>query len=318
MRNGLKIFFGNSNPTLAAAICQHLEVAPGKMTIHMFSNENMKVKIEENVRNDDVFVIQTSASPVNQNLMELLIIIDALRYASAGRITAVTPYYFYARSDKKDEPRISITARLVADLLQASGAGRILTMQLHSPQIMGFTHIPVDQLLATNVLLEYFQNKNLTNAVVAAPDVGSAKDSRVFSRGLGLPLIIMDKERQGDQEKVAVHNIIGDAEGKDVLIADDEILTGGSILKAAEVLKQNGARRIYACCTHAFFSREAVKRFDDSIIEEVVMTDTLPITQFNLSNKFKVLSVANLFANAIKAIHYGDSVGALFTEFVKS
>ncbi|MBN1541871.1 ribose-phosphate pyrophosphokinase [candidate division KSB1 bacterium] len=313
MSSQLVVFNGQSNPPLAQAICAHLGVSPGKMTIHRFSNDNIKVKIEENVRNDDVFVIQTASPPVNDHLVEMLIILDALRYASAGRITAVMPYYFYARSDKKDEPRISITARLVADLLQSAGANRILTMKLHAPQIMGFPRIPIDQLLPTDLLLDYFrQNFDLGNAVVAAPDVGSAKGSRLFARGLNLPMVIIDKERLGDREVVKAGAIIGDARGKDVLIADDEILTGGSTLQAVRILLENGARNIFICCTHGFFSRNALEKFQDYPIKVLVTTDTLPISDNQKIPQLVVLSVAELFARGIEAIYQGKSVGDLF------
>ena len=310
--NRLKVFFGNSNPSLATEICQHLGFEPGKLTIRKFSNENIKVKIEEHVRDADVFFIQTASPPVNDHFMELLIAVDALQYASAGRITVVMPYYFYSRSDKKDEPRISITARLISDLVQTAGAGRILTMKLHSPQIMGFSRIPVDQLLATNILLQYYKTKDLSNTVVAAPDVGSAKGSRMFAQLLNLPLVILNKERLGDHELVRVLNIIGDARGKDVLLIDDEILSGGSIIEAAKFLKEHGAQRILAGCTHGFFAKNALPRIEESPIEEVVTTNTLPIGNNHKSSKLKILSVAKIFADAIRAINCGNSVGELF------
>ena len=317
MNRSLKVFYGKSNPKLAKDICSFLRVQPGRMTMHAFSNENIKVKIEENVRNDDVYVIQTASPPVHRHLVELLILIDALRYASAGRITAVMPYYFYARSDKKDEPRISITARLVAELLESAGADRILCMTLHAPQIMGFTRIPIDQLLATGLLLSHYQRRDLSNTVVAAPDIGSAKGSKMIASALKMPLVIIDKDRLGDQEKVSTHTIIGDAADKDILLVDDEILTGGSILQAAKSLKEQGARNIYACCTHGFFSRDALEKLQQSDIEEIVSTNTLPVERFESLPKFKILCVAELFANAIQAIHNGDSVGALFPEMEK-
>jgi ribose-phosphate pyrophosphokinase len=310
--NRLKVFFGNSNPGLAKEICRHLGIKPGKIKILKFSNENIKVKIEENVRNADVFFIQTASHPVNENLIELLIAIDALRYASAGRITVVLPYYFYSRSDKKDEPRISITARLISDLVQTAGADRILTMKLHSPQIMGFSRIPVDQLLATHIMVDYYKQMDLSNTVIAAPDIGSAKGSRIFAKLLDLPLVILDKERLGDQERVQIQNIIGDAKGKNALLIDDEILSGGSIIEAAKFLKDHGANRIMAGCTHGFFTKNALKRIDESPIEEVVTTNTLPVESYSSSKKLKVLSVAELFADGIKAIKNGDSVGELF------
>ena len=312
MSTELKIFFGNSNPDLAMEICAHLDLSPGKMRIHKFSNDNIKVNIEENVRNDDVFVIQTASSPVNEHLMELLIIIDALKYASVKRITAVLPYYFYARSDKKDEPRISITARLVSDLLQAAGADRILTMNLHSPQIMGFSRIPVDQLLSNEIILNYIKNKDLNNAVVAAPDVGSAKNSRDFAKALNLPLVVLDKQRMGDQEKVKVENIIGDVRNKDVLIFDDEILSARSMIEAARVLKEHNAKRLFASATHGYFSGDALANLLSSDIEEILVTNTLPVKHLEPYKKIKILTVAELFAKAIYAIHMGESVGALF------
>jgi len=308
----LKVFYGNSNPCLAQDICRFLDLEPGRLTINQFSNGNIKVKIEENIRNDDVFVIQTGSSPINDHLVELLILIDALKYASAGRITAVLPNYFYCRSDKKDEPRISITARLITDLLETAGAQRILTMTLHSPQVMGFPRIPMDQLLATPTLLSHYRKKDLSNAVVAAPDVGSAKGSRLFSRALNLPLVILDKERIGDDEKVVMRNIIGDPQGKDVLIIDDEILSGGSILEATKILKEHGAKKILAGCTHGFFTNNALEKIQNSCIEEVVTTDTIPQNNIKNYSKLQVLSVAKLFADAIRAIHDGKSVGDLF------
>ena len=309
----LRVFSGSSNPQLAQDICRHLGIESGKAKIIRFSNNNIKIKIEENVRNKDVFIIQTAAPPVNEHLMELLIFIDALRYASANRITAVMPYYFYARSDKKDEPRISITARLVADLLETAGAHRILTMKLHSPQIMGFSHIPIDQLLATQIMVDHYKTKDLSNMVIAAPDVGSAKGSRTFAKALGRPLVILDKERRGDEEEVEVRTVIGDASGKDALIIDDEILTGRSMLEAAYTLKEHGAQRILAGCTHGFFSQNACERFTRSAVEEVVVTDTVPLRLEQPCDKIKVLGVGKLFADGIQAIHEGTSVGALFS-----
>jgi ribose-phosphate pyrophosphokinase len=314
MLRKLKVFHGSSNPELAQEICQHLGIEPGRVNLKKFSNGNIKVKIEENIRNNDVFVIQSSSDPVNDNLVELLIMIDALKYASAGRITAVLPSYFYARSDKKDEPRISITARLVTDLLQTAGAHRILSMTLHSPQVMGFSRIPMDQLNATQILINHYKNKDLSNAVVASPDVGSAKESRKFARALNLPLVILDKERLGDKEQVVMRNIIGSADNKDVLLIDDEILSGGSIIEAAKMLKEHGAQRIWAGCTHGFFTQNALGKIENSTIEEVVTTNTIAQMQSAQFPKLKVLSVASLFADAIQAIHKGESVGALLDE----
>jgi len=317
MLRRLKIFSGNSNPELARDICNYLQIEPGALNIKKFSNGNIKVKIEENTRNDDVFVIQSGAQPVNDNLVELLILIDALKYASAGRITAVLPNYFYARSDKKDEPRISVTARLVADLLQTAGADRILSMTLHSPQLMGFPRIPMDQLLATPYLIEHYRHKDLSNAVIAAPDVGSAKESRVFALALNLPMVILDKERLGDKEKVIMRNIIGDPYGKDVLLVDDEVLSGGSMLEAAKMLKEHGAKRIWAGCTHGFFTHNALENIQQSCIEEIVTTNTISQDYNTKYSKLKVLSVATMFAEAITAINRGESIGALMDKLKK-
>ncbi|MDZ7722152.1 MAG: ribose-phosphate diphosphokinase [candidate division KSB1 bacterium] len=314
MLRDLKLFYGNSNPQLAKEICAHLNVKRGDMKIRKFSNDNIKVKIEENIRNDDVFIIQTAALPTNEHLIELLVIIDALKYASAGRITAVLPNYFYARSDKKDEPRISITARLIATLLEAAGADRILTMKLHSPQIMGFPRIPIDQLLATPILLDHYAKKDLSHAVVAAPDVNSAKSSRMIARRLNLPMVVLDKERLGDREKVAMRNIIGDVDGKDVLIIDDEVLSGGSLYEAAMILRKNGARKIWAGCTHGFFTKEALSLLESSPLEELVTTNTLPQDKNSRHEKLHVLSVGKMFADGITAIHNGESVGELFKD----
>ncbi|MBI4531528.1 MAG: ribose-phosphate pyrophosphokinase [Candidatus Latescibacteria bacterium] len=309
-KNYLKVFSGTGHPELAQEICDHLDIELGKVSFKRFSNENIKVKIEENVRGDDVFVIQTSCPPVNDNLVELLIMIDALKYASAGRITAVLPYYPYVRSDKKDEPRISITARLVADLLETAGADRILTMTLHSPQIVGFSRIPVDQLLATAIISDYFQRKDLTDFVVVSPDVGRAKGAEIYARRLDLPMVIVDKRRYGDDEKVKALYVIGEVEGKNLMIFDDEILTGGSMLESVRALRERGAERIFAGCTHGVFSGDAIARIEDSSIEELVVTNTIP--QRHNSSKITVLSVAHLFTEAIKAIHRGDSVSKLF------
>jgi len=263
------------------------------------------------VREDDVFVVQTSCSPVNDHLVELLLIIDALRYASARRITAVVPYYPYVRSDKKDEPRISITARLVADLLETAGASRILTVTLHKPQIAAFSRIPVDQLWATRLICDHLRTKDLANAVVVSPDIGSAKEASIYAHRLDLPLAIMDKRRHGDDEKARIQTVIGDIDGRDALLFDDEVLTGGSMIEAMKVLKARGAQRILAGCTHGVFSGEALERIDASPVERFVTTNTLPLPPNRPTRKIDVLSVARLLGDAIKAIHHGESVSRL-------
>lgn len=312
MKNYLKIMAGSSNPQLATEICDYLDIAPGRLQIERAANDNIKVKIMENVREDDVFVVQSSASPVNDHFIELLLLIDALKYASARRITAVLPYYPYVRSDKKDEPRISISARLVADLLGTAGANRILTVTLHSPQIVAFSRIPVDQLWATNLICRHLlQTKDLSEAVVVSPDVGSADEASFYAHKLELPLAIMDKRRRGDDEKAVILNVIGDIEGKDALLFDDEVLTGGSMMEAIRLLKQKGARRIMAGCTHGVFSGKAIERINSSAIETFVTTNTIPLPQGQPSKKIEVLSVARLIGDAIKAIHHGESVSRL-------
>jgi len=307
----LKVFSGQSNPALAAAVCREIGVELGRTECLRFSNENIKVKICENVRGCDVFFIQTSLPPVSEHLMELLIALDALRYASAGRITAVLPYYPYALADSKDEPRISITARLVADLLETAGASRILTVTLHKPQIAAFSRIPVDQLWATRLICDHLRTKDLANAVVVSPDIGSAKEASIYAHRLDLPLAIMDKRRHGDDEKARIQTVIGDIDGRDALLFDDEVLTGGSMIEAMKVLKARGAQRILAGCTHGVFSGEALERIDASPVERFVTTNTLPLPPNRPTRKIDVLSVARLLGDAIKAIHHGESVSRL-------
>ena len=311
MKNHLKILSGSSNPELAEEISDQLDISPTRRTIVRASNDNIKVKIEESVREDDVFVVQTSSPPVNDHLIELLMLIDALKYASARRITAVLPYYPYVRSDKKDEPRISISARLVADLLQAAGADRILTITLHSPQIVAFSRIPVDQLWATGLICDFMRRQNLGKAVVVSPDVGSADEAGTYARRLDLPLAIMDKRRHADDEKAEIQNIIGDIDGRDALLFDDEVLTGGSMMEAIRILKDKGARRILAGCTHGIFSGQALQRIDDSPVEVFATTNTIPLPTGKPREKIEVLSVARLLSDSIKAIHHGESVSRI-------
>ena len=296
---------------MAEEISNHLDILPTRRTIVRASNDNIKVKIEESVREDDVFVVQTSSPPVNDHLIELLMLIDALKYASARRITAVLPYYPYVRSDKKDEPRISISARLVADLLQAAGADRILTITLHSPQIVAFSRIPVDQLWATGLICDFMRRQNLGKAVVVSPDVGSADEAGTYARRLDLPLAIMDKRRHADDEKAEIQNIIGDIDGRDALLFDDEVLTGGSMMEAIRILKDKGARRILAGCTHGIFSGQALQRIDDSPVEVFATTNTIPLPTGKPREKIEVLSVARLLSDSIKAIHHGESVSRI-------
>jgi ribose-phosphate pyrophosphokinase len=311
MKDYLKIISGSSNPQLAREICDYLDIQPGRIKIERAPNDNIKVRIQENVREDDVFVVQTSSHPVNDNLLELLLIIDALKYSSARRVTAVLPYYPYVRSDKKDEPRISITARLVADLLETAGADRVLTMTLHSPQIVAFSRVPVDQLWATSLICNHFRTKDLSRAVVVSPDVGSAGEASEYARNLDLPLAIMDKRRYADDEKATIQNVIGDIQGRDALLFDDEVLTGGSMIEAMKLLKDRGARRIMAGCTHGVFSGGALQKIDESPVETFVTTNTIPLPAGEPTRKIESISVARLIGDAIMAIHHGESVSRL-------
>jgi ribose-phosphate pyrophosphokinase len=309
----LKIFAGSSHPALARAIAAKARVPLGRLRLTRFSNENIKVKIDENVRGSDVFVIQTAASPLSDHIVELLIIMDALKFASAARITAVLPYFPYARSDKKDEARISITARLMADLLETAGADRVLTMTLHAPQILGFFRRPADQLLATPILKRHFGRSNLSASVVVATDAGAGKIAGHFAKRLRLPMAVIDKRRLDDSEKAVSTALIGEVRDKDAIIYDDEIATGGSIAEAARILRDFGARRVRVGVTHAVLSGPAVERLRDAGLDELVVTDTLPVSQAKAQGlpNLKVLSTAKLFADAILRIHQGRSVSAM-------
>jgi len=312
VKRRIKIFAGQSNRGLGEEICNCLSVELGQMFLTQFTNCNIKVRIEESVREDDVFVIQSGYPDTNEGLMELLIIIDALKYASASRITAVVPYYPYVRSDKKDEPRISVTARLVADLIETAGANRILTMDLHAPQIVGFSRIPFDQLQIKHQMCNYIQGKNLDNFVVAAPDAGSAKRAESFARRLDVPMVIMDKRRYSDDEKAQILRIIGDVKNKNCFIVDDEVSTGGSMIEACRALKEAGANKLFAGCTHGVLSGDACQRIQESEITEFITTNTIDETKCEPYDKITVLSVAKLFSDAIAAIHMGTSVSKLF------
>jgi ribose-phosphate pyrophosphokinase len=312
MRQDLQVFAGSSHPGLARAICEELGLSQGRCFIRRFSNENIKVKIEENVRGSDTFVVQTSCPPVSEGIIELLIFIDALKHASAGRITAVLPYYPYARSDKKDEPRISITARLMADLLEAAGADRVLTMDLHSPQIHGFFRIPVDHLTATGVLCGHFLERGLQGWVLVAPDAGEAKDAGRYAKRLDIPLAIIDKRRYGDDENARAIHIIGEVGGKECLVVDDEVATAGTLMETVRILLDNGAAGVTAGVVHPVLSGPAPERVRQSSLRELVVTDTIPIPESNRCDKIRVLTVAHLFAQAIERIHDGRSVSSLF------
>lgn len=311
-KNGeLKIFAGNANVPLAEKIAKAAGVPLGKITVGRFSEGEIRVKIEEDVRGRDIFLIQPTCPPVNENMMELLIMLDAFRRASARRITAVLPYYGYARQDRKDQPRVPISARLVANLITTAGADRILTMDLHAQQIQGFFDIPVDHLYAFPIIAAYVRKKKLKNLTVVSPDVGGIKMARAYAKKLNAQLAIVDKRRMGPQE-VEVLNLIGDVKGQTVLIPDDMIATGGSLVEAVSALQRFGAGEIYACCTHAVLSGGAVEKLQTSPLKEVIVTDTIPLPKEKERPKITVLSVARLLAEAILRIHEERSVSSLF------
>ena len=309
----LRVFTGNAHPKLAQDVCSYLNIPLGQAEVFKFANDNTFVRILENVRQRDVFIIQPICYPVNDNLMELLIAIDACKRASAGRITAVVPYYGYGRTDKKDQPRVPITARLVADLLTAAGADRMLTVDLHAGQIQGFFNIPVDELTALPLLTDYFKAKEMTDMAVVAVDIGISKRARDVAEKLDAPLAIIEKRRVSNDDKSETLNVIGDVRGKVALTFDDEILTGGTVINAADALIQEGVTEVFCCATHPVFSKEASERLSKSRFQEVVVTDTVPLKQEQVNGKIKVLSVAPLLGEAIYRIHKGLSVGELFT-----
>lgn len=308
----LKVFTGNSHPTLAKNICDYLGIPLGQAEVFEFTNENIFVRILENVRERDIFVVQPLSRPVNKSLVELLIILDALKRASAKRITAVIPYYGYSRTDKKDQPRVPITARLVADILTIAGANRLLTVDLHAAQIQGFFSIPVDELTALYLLTDYFIQKKLKNVVVVATDIGISKKARDFAARLDAPLAIMEKRRLGNADKTETLTVIGEVDGKIAITFDDEIDTAGSLTNTVTALKERGAKDVYSCCTHAVFSGKAIERIGNSIVKEVIVTDTIPVSNENRLEKVKVLTMAPLLGEAIHRIHTGLSVGAMF------
>lgn len=313
MANRIKLISGTSHPDLARGIANHLDLELTASEIVRFGNENILFQCQENVRECDVFVVQTSCPSVSDHLVELMIMIDALKHASARRITAVLPYLPYARSDKKDRPRISITARLIADLLETAGANRVLTMNLHSPQVQGFFRIPTDQLNATPLVCDHLRaTTDLDDSVLVAGDVGEAKDLGEYANRLGLPMAIIDKRRHDDSEQPEAVSLIGDVEGRNALIIDDEIASGGTMIAAAEFLKSSGARSVEAAAVHPVMSGHAKDRLDSSAIERVVVTDTIPIAPERRSQKVSTVSVAKLFADAIYAIHHGESISGLF------
>jgi ribose-phosphate pyrophosphokinase len=308
----ISVFSGNSNPALTDEICEYLGIPRGKAEVFKFSNDNTFVRIQSSVRQDDVFVVQSFTTPVNDAVMELLIMIDTLKRASAGRITAVIPYYGYGRTDKKDQPRVPITARLVAKMIVQAGADRVLTVDLHAGQIQGFFDIPVDEMSAMYLTARYFVDRRLENPVVVSPDLGNTKRARNFADILECPLAIIEKRRVGNQDKSEMLNLIGSVEGKQAVIVDDEIDTGGSISQAAEVCLKAGATEVYATCIHPVFSGPAVERLIASPIREVVVTNTIALGPEKRFDKLVVLSVAELLGEAIQRIHAGASVSTAY------
>lgn len=308
----LKVFTGNSNRGLAEEICEHLKIPLGEAVVSTFSDGEIMVQINENVRGKDIFVIQSFSNPVNHNIMELLIMMDAFKRASASRITAVIPYLGYSRQDRKAQPRVPITAKLVADLVTVSGANRALTMDLHVGQIQGFFNIPVDNLYASPVILEYLERKDLKDLVVVSPDAGGVERARVFAKKLRASLAIIDKRREGANVS-EVMNIIGDVKDKDALLLDDMIDTAGTITQGAEAIKKAGARRIFGACTHAVLSGKAIDRLNSSVFDELIVTNTIPLNGKDAAcKKIKSLSVASLLGEAIRNTHNETSVSSLF------
>lgn len=308
MKSPLAIFSGTSNPALARAIAEEYGTTLGNITIKQFSDGEQYVKYEQSIRGEDIFLIQPTPPP-GDNIIELLLMLDAAKRASVKRVTAVIPYFGYARQDRKDQPRVSIGSKLMANLLVEAGADRVLTMDLHAAQIQGFFDIPLDHLYASRVFIDHFEKNPIENLVVVAPDVGSLKMARSYSKKLGATLAFIDKRRPKPNES-EIMNIIGEVEGKNVLIVDDLIDTAGTLTNAAAAMKERGALNISAICSHPILSGPAFQRIDDSPINELLVTDTIPLRQ--LSDKIKVLSVANIFAEAIQRIHTNDTISALF------
>ena len=308
----LAVFTGRAHPQLARDICRHLGAELGDAEVFEFSNENIFVKIDENVRGRDVFVVQPFSSPVNTAIMELLIMLDALKRASAERVTAIVPYYAYGRTDKKDQPRVPITARLLADCLTIAGANRFLTLDLHAGQIQGFFNIPVDELTAQRLLARYWSTSGLENFTVVATDAGFAKKARNFAEQLDAPLAIVEKRRVGNDGQTDTMGLIGQIAGRNALIVDDEIDSAGSLMQAARVVREQGALDIYACASHGIFSGKAIERLRASEIKELVVTDSVPLPQEKRLPIITTLSIAELVAGAIMRIHEDRSVSELF------
>jgi len=313
MFSRLKIFTGHANRELAEEVARFAGVPLGAAEVFKFSNDETFVKINDNVRGSDVFIIQPTSQPVNDNLMELLIMIDALKRASAQRINCVIPYYAYARSDKKDQPRVPITAKLIADLITVAGADRVITVDLHADQIQGFFNLPVDHLYSTPLFARYFKSMDLEEIVVVSPDSGGANRARSLAKRLECGLAIGDKRRQGNNDKTELLNIIGEVEGKTAILFDDIIDTGGSLIKVAKALENKGAKRIFACCVHGVLSGEAIENLEKSPIEKLFITNSVGLDERKKQcSKIIQLSIAEMLAIAIKKIHLEESVSILF------
>ena len=308
----IKIFACKSAENFTKEICDYLNLPVGEMDILKFKNDNTFVQIKETVREQDVYIIQTTMPPVNERVMDLLIAIDALKRASAKNINVVLPYYIYSRSDKKDQPRVPVTAKLMAQLLEAAGATRVITCDLHNPAIQAYFNINCIRLSAQNLLQTYFKNKNLQDMVIVATDAGSSKKAYKYSEYFGCPIALIDKRRKGNDDTAIATSVIGEVEGKRALIFDDEVDTAGSLIETARIVNECGAKEIYAGCTHGVLSADAVKRIEDSPIKELVITDTIPLSENKKIDKIKVLSIAPLFAEAIKRINEARPLGELF------
>jgi ribose-phosphate pyrophosphokinase len=312
VRNDIIIFSGNSNPALAKEICEYLAISPGLVQVRRFSDGEIMVEVGENVRGRDIFVIQSTCHPINDNMMELLIMMDALKRASARRITAVIPYYGYARQDRKSAPRVPISAKLVADLITVAGAKRVLSTDLHAGQIQGFFNIPVDHLFAAPVFLKYFRDKQYEDLVVVSPDAGGVERARAYAKRLNASIAIVDKRREAANVAKAM-NLVGEVAGKTAIIVDDMIDTAGTLTQAAEVTMEKGAYDVIACATHPVLSGPALDRIESSVLSSALVTNTIPLSEKGkTSSKIKVMSVASLLGEAIRRINQEDSVSSLF------
>ena len=313
MNQDIVVFSGNANQDFAAEICKHLKIELSNSEVFEFSNENVFVRLLDNIRERDVFIVQPIVSPVNTRLMELMLMIDAAKRASAGRITAVIPYYAYGRSDKKDQPRVPISARLIANFLEVAGANRVLTIDLHAGQIQGFFNIPLDELTAYPLIGDYFKSKNFESPVIVATDAGGAKSAARLANDLNCDLAIIDKRRVDNSEEPNGSTIIGDVTGKDCIIMDDEILTGGTVALAVDLITKAKPNSIRVACVHPMFNEKGIQVIDSLKIDELVFSDTVPIDLSKFSqNKPTIISTTQLFGEAINRIHTGESIGALF------